>query len=199
MTPDKFKLIGIKKLLLPVKRLDLMRTGGPTRALFGFLPETSGKEDGQDLAGFLKRVQVFEGLGLGHLKRLARLVHERNYRDGEYLFEQGKPGAAMFIIRTGAVEILRRSHNGEEVHLALLESPASLDESALMAAQAVHWYSARARGPISIVALGRSDLEALCHNFPLLANKVLEKLAQITAMKLQMLVDELTSERKDAE
>src|SRR5262249_11227266 len=92
MTPDKFKLIGIKKLLLPVKGLDLMRTGGPTRALFGFLPGTSGKEDGQDLAGFLKRAQVFEGLGHGHLKRLARLVHERNYGDGEYLFEQGKPG-----------------------------------------------------------------------------------------------------------
>jgi len=199
MTPDKFKLIGIKKLLLPVKGLDLMRTGGPTRALFGFLRGTSGKEGGQDLAGFLRRVQLFEDLGLGYLRRLARLVHERDYRDGEYLFEQGKPGAAMFIIRIGTVEILRRNHNGEEVHMALLESPASLDESALMAAQSVHWYSARARGPVSVVALGRSDLETLSHNFPLLANKVLEKLAQITAMKLQLLVDELTSERKDSE
>jgi len=199
MTPNKFKLIGIKKLLLPVKGLDLMRTGGPTRALFGFLPRTSGKERDQDLAGFLKRVQLFEDLGLGHLRRLARLVHERNYRDGEHLFEQGKPGTAMFVIRSGAVEILRRIPNGEEVHVALVESPASLDEAAVMAAESVHWYSARARGPVSIVALGRSDLEALSHNFPLLANKVFEKLAQILAMKLQMLVDELTSERKDSE
>ena len=199
MTPNKFKLIGIKKLLLPVKRLDLMRSGGPTRALFGFLPGNSGKEGGQDLAAFLKRVPLFEDLGLGHLRRLARLVHERNYRDGEYIFEQGKPGAAMFVIRTGAVEILRRSHSGEEVHLALLEQPASLDESVLTAAESVHWYSARARGPVSIVAFGRSDLEALSHNFPLLANKVLEKLAQITAVKLQMLVEELTSEQKDSE
>src|SRR5215831_11620092 len=65
MTPNKFKLIGIKKLLLPVKRLDLLRSGGPTRALFGFLPGNSGKEGGQDLAAFLKRVPLFEDLGLG--------------------------------------------------------------------------------------------------------------------------------------
>jgi CRP-like cAMP-binding protein len=195
----KVKLIGLKKLLLPVKDLDLMRTGGPTRALFGFLPRTSAKESGRDLADFLKRVQLFEDLGVGDLRRLARLVHERSYRDGEYLFEQGKPGAAMFVIRTGVVDILRRGRNGEEVHFATLEPPASLGESELMGAGAVRWCSARARGPVSIVALGRSDLEALSHNFPLLANKVLAKLAQITALRLQLLVEELTSEQKDSE
>jgi CRP-like cAMP-binding protein len=199
MTHDKFKLIGIKKLLLPVKALDLTGTGGPTRALFGFLPSTSAKESDQDLAGFLKRVHLFEDLGVGDLRRLARLIHERSYRDGEYILEQGKPGAAMFVIRTGAVDILRRSQNGEEVHLATLEPPASFGESVLMAAEAVNWFSARARGPVSIVALGRSDLEALSHNFPLLANKVLAKLAQITSLRLQILVEELTSEQKDSE
>lgn len=195
----KFKLIGIKKLLLPVKDLNVMGTGGPTRALLGFLSRTSAKESGQNLVDFLKRVQLFEDLGVGHLRRLARVVHERSYRDGESIFEQGKPGAAMFVIRTGVVDILRRSSNGEEVHVATLEPPASLGESELMGAEAVRWCSARARGPVSIVALGRSDLEALSHNFPVLANKVLAKLAEITALRLQLLVEELTSEQKDSE
>ncbi|HSB44139.1 MAG TPA: cyclic nucleotide-binding domain-containing protein [Nitrospira sp.] len=199
MTQNKFNLIGIKKLLLPVKHVDLIRGGGPTRALFGFLPSIAAKKSGQDLADFLKQVPLFEDVGVGDLRRLARLLHERSYRDGEYILEQGKPSAAMFVIRTGAVEILRRSQNSEEVHLATLESPASLGESVLMAAEAVNWFSARAHGPVSIVALGRSDLEALSHNFPLLANKVLAKLAQITALRLQMLVVELTSEQKDSE
>ena len=53
----KFKLIGIKKLLVPVKDMDLMGTGGPTRALFGFLPGTAAQKSGQELADFLKRVQ----------------------------------------------------------------------------------------------------------------------------------------------
>lgn len=199
LASDRFKLIGIKKILLtPAKRLDLTRTGGPTRALFGLLPRTSDKDTGHDLAEFLKSVQLFEGVGAGDFRRLARLVHERSYRDGEYMFEQGKPCSAMFVIRAGAVELVRRGQNGE-VHLATLEPPASLAESELLAADAVHWCSARARGPVSVVAFGRSDVEALSHNFPLLANKLLAKLAQITALRLQTLVEELTSEHKDAE
>jgi len=199
MTQKKYELIGIKKLLLPLKDLDRMRTGAPTHALFGILPRTSAKQSGQDLVDFLKRVHLFEDLGVGDLRRLARLVHERSYRDGEYILKQGNPCAAMFVIRSGAVEILRRSHNTEEVDLATIEPPASLAEDVLMADEAVHWFSARARGPVSMIALGRSDLEALSHNFPVLANKVFAKLAEITALRLQMVVEELTSEKKDSE
>lgn len=199
MTQSIRKLIGITKLLFPSKGLDQRGTGVPTRVLFGMLPRTSARESAQDLVGFLRKVQLFEDLGVGDLKRLARIVHERSYRDGEYIFEQGKPGAAMFVIRTGAVEILTRGHNGEDVHLAMLEPPASLGESELLGADAMRWSSARAHGAVSTVALGRSDLEALSHNFPLLANKVLAKLAQIAALRLQLLVEELTSERKESE
>ena len=192
-------MIGIRKIFLtPAKRLDLTRTEGPTRLLFGLLPRTSANDTGYNLADFLKSVQLFEGVGAADLRRLARLVHERTYRDGEYMFEQGKPCSAMFVIRAGAVELVRRSQN-EEVLLATLEPPASLAESELLAANAVHWCSARAQGAVSVVAFGRSDVEALSHNFPLLANKLLAKLAQITALRLQMLVEELTSEHKDSE
>ena len=197
MRQDKLKLLGIRKILWPVKDGDLQARRGPTRALFGLLPRT--REASQGLADFLKRVQLFEDLDVGHLKRLARLVHERSYRDGEYIFEQGKPGAAMFVLRTGSVDILRHGPTGEEMLLATLEPPASVDESALMAADTMHWFSTRARGPVSIVAFGRSDLEALNQNFPVLANKVLAKLAQVAALRLQMLVEELTREQKGPE
>jgi signal-transduction protein with cAMP-binding, CBS, and nucleotidyltransferase domain len=196
-----FKLIGIKKLLLsPIRQLDRMGAGAPSRALFGFLPRISARESSQDLVDFLKEAQLFEDLGVGDLKRLARVVHERTYRDGEYICEQGTPpGAAMFVIRSGTVDILRRARNGDELHLATLERPATLGEYEMMGAETVRWCSARARGPVFIVAFGRSDLEALSHNFPLLANKVLAKLAEITSLRLQMLVEELTSEQKDSE
>ena len=199
MPSQRFKLIGIKNILLtPVQRLDLTRTRGLTHVFFGLLPRNSAHGTVHDLTDFLKSVQLFEGIGAGDLRRLARLVHERSYRDGEYMFEQGKPCSAMFVIRTGAVELVRRSEQGE-VHLATLEPPASLAESELLAVDAIHWCSARARGALSVVAFGRSDVEALSRNFPLLANKLLAKLAQITALRLQLLVEELTTERKDSE
>ena len=79
---ERFKLIGIKKIFLaPAKRLDLMRPGGPTRALFGLLPRTSAKDTGHNLADFLKSVQLFESKCLHDLvpdeercRTLARLA-----------------------------------------------------------------------------------------------------------------------------
>ena len=137
---------------------------------------------------FLKQAYLFEDLMHGDLARLARIVHERSYHDGEYITEEGKPGAALFVLRSGAVEITRRTRSGKEVPLAMLEPPASFDELAAVG-EVVRWNSARARGPVYLVALGYSDLDALSANFPVLANKILKKLAQITAARLQMLVE----------
>jgi hypothetical protein len=142
----------MKKLFLtPARPLDLMGTGGPTRALFELLPRTSAKESVHDLADVLKSVQLFENLGVEDLRRLAWLVHERTYRDDECIFEQGKPSAAMFVFRMASVEFLRRSRNGEEVHLAIVEAPASLHEPALMVPDTMHRFTARSRGHVSMI------------------------------------------------
>jgi hypothetical protein len=58
-----------------------------------------------------------------------------------------------------------------------------------MGTESARWFSARARGPVSLLALGKSDLDALSANFPLLANKVFMRLAGIMAIRLQMLLD----------
>lgn len=58
-----------------------------------------------------------------------------------------------------------------------------------MGCDVVRWSSARARGPVTIVALGRQDLNVLSRTMPVLANKLLRKLAEITARRLQLLVE----------
>jgi CRP-like cAMP-binding protein len=139
---------------------------------------------------FLKQVTLFEDLGFWELRRLARIVHERDYRDGEYIVEQGKPGAALFVLRRGLVEVARRGNNkGRKVPIATLEPPACFEEAAATGTEWVHLFSARARGPVSVVALGKADLDALSVNFPLAANKVLMRLAGVMAMRLQMVLE----------
>jgi CRP-like cAMP-binding protein len=187
----KINLPGIKKILLP-RPADTASpdpSAVPARALFGPAPESTAAEGRHSLVDFLKQVTLFEDLGHRDRRRLARIVHERNYRDGEYICEAGKPGAALFILRRGLVEIVRGGRDGREVPLVMLEPPASFEESAAMGTESVRWFSARARGPVSLLALGKSDLEALSVTFPLLANKVLLKLAGIMAIRFQMLLD----------
>ena len=184
------RLAGIRNLLLPragkQDRSDALAGAG--RALFGPTVETLGDRGRGDLVSFLKRAYLFEDLERAELARLARTIHERSYHDGEYISEEGKPGAALFVLRSGLVEITRRARGGGEVPLAMLEPPASFDELAVMG-EVVRWNSARARGPVDLVALGRSDLDALNGNFPALTNKILRKLAQTTAARLQTLVE----------
>ena len=183
-------LPGLKKLLLTPRP----SRGSPdvaavrARALFG-APESATTTGRRGLVEFLGQVSLFEDLGRRDLARIARIVHEREYSDGEYICEEGRPGAALFVVRRGVVEVVRGGARAEEMSLALLEPPASFEESAAIAEGVIRWFSVRARGPVSLLALGRSDLDALIVNFPVLANKVLMRLAGLMALRLQMLID----------
>jgi CRP-like cAMP-binding protein len=185
----KFHLACIKEILLPRSTAGESLVSSGSRALFGSLPERVAPKKGRDLVDFLKQVNLFKDLSQGDLKQLARVVHERMYGDGEYIYEQGNPGVALYIVREGVVEITRRKRDGEEVSLARMGPPDSFEELAAVGAEVIRWTSARARGPVSLVAIGYSDLDALSHSFPRPANKILKKLAQIMAMRIQTLLD----------
>ena len=184
-------LRGLREILLPrAGEKELMDSAGSTSlAVFGSAPQTATGTKGRDLVTFLKQVPLFEELGDAELRRLAQIAHVRSYGDGEYIYEQGKPGVALFVVRSGLVEIIRRRANGEDLPLAVLEPPATFEELAAMGCEVVRWSSARARGPVTMVALGRPDLDVLSRTQPLLANKLLRKLAEITASRLQLLVE----------
>ena len=82
----KFHLSGLKQILMPrPKDADLSEPSGPAQPLFG--PPTERLADGKrwDLVDFLKKVALFEGFTAGDLRRAARIVRERCYRDGEYI------------------------------------------------------------------------------------------------------------------
>ena len=190
---------GLKELLLPMRTntssADVAATGA--RALFQ-TPEGATTKQRGSLVEFLGQVSLFEDLGRRDLVRVARIVHEREYSDGEYICEEGRPGAALFVVRRGVVEVVKRGDGPQDVPLVLLEPPASFEESAAIGTGVTRWFSVRARGPVSLLALGKSDLDALMLNFPVIANKVLIRLAGIMAMRLRMLVDaELSRESQD--
>lgn len=180
---------GLKELLLPLRPTRGSAAIAKIRARALFQAPESALTKGGTLVDFLGQVSLFEDLTRRDLTRVARIVHERDYSDGEYICEEGKPGAALFVVRRGVVEVVRRSASAPEVPLALLEPPASFEESAALATGAIRWFSVRARGPVSLLALGKSDLDALILNFPVLASKILLRLAGIMAARLQMLID----------
>ena len=194
----KLTFPGLKRVLLP-----RLADAGPAdiaaiqaRAAFE-PPERPGAKRHRSLAEFLRQVSLFEDLDGRDLVHVARVVHVRDYADGEYICQEGRPAAALFVVRRGVVEVVRRGAAAPEVPLAQLEPPASFEESAAVGTGVIRWFSVRARGPVTLLALGKSDLDALSVNFPVLANKVLFKLAGLMAARLQALIGATISGESD--
>ena len=80
----------------------------------GVDPTTRSKTDGSaSLAAVFPRLeQTFPALTLREIARMRRFGEVRNYKDGEKLFETGKPGPGMFVILSGHVAISQRDGLG---------------------------------------------------------------------------------------
>jgi CRP-like cAMP-binding protein len=137
----------------------------------------------ESVGEFLQRTTLFDVLEKREAMRLAAVVHVRSFENGEYVYEQGRPGAALFLLRSGKVEISRRERDGRDVSIAVLVPPASFEEMAALDREVVRWTSARSIGRSELLAMGRSDLESFATRWPVSANKVLLRLAETVASR----------------
>src|SRR5713101_9172268 len=77
-------------------------------------PATESKTDGRLSAAsaFPRLEQTFPELTAPEIARMRRFGEVRRYKDGETLFETGKPGPGMFVILSGHVAITQRDGLG---------------------------------------------------------------------------------------
>jgi thioredoxin reductase (NADPH) len=75
---------------------------------------TENKTDGKAplTAAFPRHEQTFPALTSQEIARMRRFGEPRHYKDGEKLFETGKPGLGMFVILSGHVAITQRDGLG---------------------------------------------------------------------------------------
>src|SRR4029078_8192835 len=112
-----------------------------------------------DRIQFLKTVPFFDRLSNRQLKTVSDIMFERSYDSDESIFEEGQPGAALFLILDGkiAIEIYRETST---TRLAVLESGAFFGEMALLD-DTPRSANARALEPTQTLALYRKDLNDL--------------------------------------
>ncbi len=66
----------------------------------------------------LKRVELFAGLDDKYLDLFAPSAHEKTFRAGEVLIEQGKEGIGLIVISTGKVRIMKGTATGGQTEVA---------------------------------------------------------------------------------
>jgi CRP-like cAMP-binding protein len=154
------------------------------RIFWGNIRRTNREAAEGDKIKFLKRIPFFEDLKKHELNEVAQVIYEREYREGEYIFEIGQPGASLFIVQTGEISVEISSDTHDTTQLAVLGKHAFVGELALLD-EAPRSASARAMTSTKVFALFRKDLHELATVNPDITSKIYRSLATIIGNRLK--------------
>jgi len=137
-----------------------------------------------DRIQFLKTVPFFDRLSNRQLKSVSDIMFERTYDADESIFEEGQPGAALFLILDGkvAIEICRETST---TRLATLEKGAFFGEMALLD-ETPRSANARALERTRALALYRNDLNELVDRDAKTACQIYRSLAGMIGDRLRL-------------
>jgi CRP/FNR family transcriptional regulator, cyclic AMP receptor protein len=154
-----------------------------------------------DRIKFLKTVPFFDELSDRQLKTVSGILFERKYETDELIFEEGQPGATLFLILEGkvAVEMDRDNHT---MTLATLERGAFFGEMALLVGSP-RSANVRSLEQTYTLALYRNDLSQLIQQDPRTACQIYRALAHIVGDRLrstnQLIQAEMSTDRGQAQ
>ena len=142
------------------------------------------KHDEDSLAYFLNSLPMFAELNGRELNLLEKMVHVRNYRASEIVFEEGDPGTGMYMIRSGGVRIFAKGQQDAEEELTVL-GPGDFFGETTLTAPAPRSASARTTEKAELVGLFRADLLEMVERQPTLTSRILIGLTRIVSERLQ--------------
>ncbi|XP_069581239.1 cGMP-dependent protein kinase 1-like isoform X2 [Brachyistius frenatus] len=120
---------------------------------------------------FLKSVPTFQGLPEETLSKLADVMEETHYEDGEYIIRQGARGDTFFILSKGTVNVTQRdSTNQELVHLRELTRGNWFGEKALQG-EDVRTANVIAAGAVTCLVIDRDSFKHLIGGLDDVSNK----------------------------
>lgn len=148
-----------------------------------------------DLA-FFRKITLFHGLHDRQLGRVLQALQKRKYYMGEVVFEEGQAGKAVFVIRSGGVELSRRAANGKDAVLARLGPGQFFGEMALLEHQP-RTATARVTEDGEIYLLYATTLESLLHRNPAIGVEIMRNIAVVLSALLRKADEEQDRTRGD--
>ena len=138
----------------------------------------------ESLAEILHNIPLFDELAPKELKILERVVHIRTYQAKEPVFVETEPGAGMYVIRSGRVDIFLNYRQENPLILAELEAGDFFGEMALLGDTA-RSATAVAREPSQLIGFFHPDLLEIINLHPSIGAKISLGLARMLAERLR--------------
>lgn len=142
--------------------------------------------ESDELVNSIQAIPLFKSLTKKDITGLLGIIHNRNYIAGEYIFYQGDPGIGLYLIRDGEVLISRESKKGDKITLAVFQKGDFFGELALIDNDK-RSASAIAQSDTKLSVIFKPDLDEFIEKYPKKGVKILQGIAEITAVRLRTL------------
>lgn len=132
-------------------------------------------------AASLSTLDLFEGLPVSCLLALEQASEVHEFRGGYVFFQTGEMGQRLFLLEKGRVQTFRtwgaNKRREERLIVAELEPPAIFGEMAFIG-QCMYHCSAQTTEASRIRIIGRSELEKLLEQYPIITRRLLDLVSQ---------------------
>jgi CRP-like cAMP-binding protein len=134
-----------------------------------------------DLGAALRRATIFEGITDLEVQQLEPSLRQRTFARDAFIFREGDPANAMFVLVSGQVTIGRIGGRGDEVVFDIIKPGESFGELALLEDEPVRVADAQALERAECVAVGKDAFLAFIETHP----KATRRLIQLLMRYLQ--------------
>lgn len=124
---------------------------------------------------FLRNVPIFNELSDQELEKIAGLGVRKKYKKGSIILLEEETGAALFVIITGKVKIVRMDDDGREVILSILGESDFFGEMAILDGL-TRSASVVATSKSELFMIHRRDFLKLLNDYPMVAIALLREL-----------------------
>ena len=124
---------------------------------------------------FLRNVPIFNELSDQELEKIAALGVRKKYKKGSIILLEEETGAALFVIITGKVKIVRMDDDGREVILSILSESDFFGEMAILDGL-TRSASVVATSKSELFMIHRRDFIKLMNDYPMVAIALLREL-----------------------
>jgi len=116
-----------------------------------------------NVANLLRLAEFFRGLSGPSIKTLAEICIPKTIEKKKLLFSEGQQGHAVYLLTSGAVQLLKTAADGHETVIKVV-GPGEIFGEVILFEQKSYPVSARALGRSAVVLIPRIQLHCLLNN-----------------------------------
>lgn len=139
----------------------------------------------QESKKVLRSSDLFRDLNEIHLDLVLMVCEESNYLAGDFIFHQGEPGDALYILSQGEVAIMLEPEKpGEDfIQVATFEAISTFGE-VILVEEGQRTASVLCRTDAQLLRIPKDRLLKLCYDYPEIGFRIMYRMAAELAVKL---------------